>query len=447
MTQLPQSYRRRRRRSGCNDEFFILFFPLKGYCNFLSPSRFPPPRAPYAAVPKNPLEEDSYFIGGGDGRPVSRWKGEFVRKMNDMANQEAAKEAAANRAARSEAGGQSAGGENATPAGLTYGSGNDRLRRVEPSEGRRRARFAPNVRERDDQWDGSTRGADLSERHQLSNELGDAQYILSENPDLQRVHSTASVRSVLKKSGVPLARAEQEQPWTREPGHQRRHGGGDGGGAGYDLDHHVPAGMVDGTDILLRARNDRMRMHSPQKQQQQQTRHWLKMEDVDDWGDVGANSNHNNGNSPSKSAGALGGSDGGGGLPRPATSATSSRPSTSSALYAIPEGRPLTAKVTEAFGVQKDLGHSVHPAMPLNPILAPRSVGDGKASFKHEYHKLMLDRGGLLPPDPAYVNPTLWNESSGDVPGVSLRRARRMLQMGIQGLNPPKHDPDFNHRF
>jgi len=45
---------------------------------------------------------------------------------------------------------------------------------VEPSEGRRRARFAPSVRDRDDQWDGSTRGGGVSERYQLSNELGGA---------------------------------------------------------------------------------------------------------------------------------------------------------------------------------------------------------------------------------------------------------------------------------
>jgi hypothetical protein len=48
-------------------------------------------------------------------------------------------------------------------------------------------------------------------------------------------------------------------------------------------------------------------------------------------------------------------------------------------LYCYTEGRPLTAKVTEEFGVQKDLGDLVHPAMPVNPILAPRGVGDGKA--------------------------------------------------------------------
>ena len=50
----------------------------------------------------------------------------------------------------------------------------------------------------------------------------------------------------------------------------------------------------------------------------------------------------------------------------------SSRPNTVSALYAVPEGRPLTAKVTEEHGIQKDLGDLVHPAMPVNPILVGR---------------------------------------------------------------------------
>ena len=82
-----------------------------------------------AVVPKNPSEEASFFIGGGgadaDGdRPVSQWKREFVRKMNDMANQEAAKEAAAaNHEARSEAGG---GGGETTTMGMTYGGGHER---------------------------------------------------------------------------------------------------------------------------------------------------------------------------------------------------------------------------------------------------------------------------------------------------------------------------------
>ena len=53
--------------------------------------------------------------------PVSQWKREFVRKMNDAANKEASKEAAANHEAeaRSEAG---------DAMGLTYGRGNDKLR-------------------------------------------------------------------------------------------------------------------------------------------------------------------------------------------------------------------------------------------------------------------------------------------------------------------------------
>jgi|AntAceMinimDraft_1070359.scaffolds.fasta_scaffold165441_1 hypothetical protein len=34
--------------------------------------------------------------------------------------------------------------------------------------------------------------------------IGDAQYILLDNPELQKVHSAASIRSVLKKGGVPL---------------------------------------------------------------------------------------------------------------------------------------------------------------------------------------------------------------------------------------------------
>ena len=76
-------------------------------------------------VPKNPSEEASFFIGGDGDRPVSQWKREFVRKMNDMANQEAAKEAAAaNHEARSEAGG--GGGGETTTMGMTYGGGHER---------------------------------------------------------------------------------------------------------------------------------------------------------------------------------------------------------------------------------------------------------------------------------------------------------------------------------
>mmetsp|Transcript_13087 Transcript_13087/g.21278 ORF Transcript_13087/g.21278 Transcript_13087/m.21278 type:complete len:150 (+) Transcript_13087:76-525(+) len=130
-------------------------------------------------------------------------------------------------------------------------------------------------------------------------------------------------------------------------------------------------------------------------------------------------------------------------LPRPST-ASSSRPSTAAALYPVSsESRPLTAKVTEQIGIERDLGDLMHPALPANPILAPRSYGD---NFRIEHHKLMMDRGGLLPPNIAYQNPTLGNQSSGNATGVSFRKEYRLLQMGGQGLNPPKHDPGFDHR-
>ena len=88
----------------------------------------------------------------------------------------------------------------------------------------------------------------------------------------------------------------------------------------------------------------------------------------------------------------------------------------------------------------------MHPAMPMNPILVPRSVDDGKASFRQEYHKLMLDRGGLMPPNPSYVNPTLSNKSSGHTVGVSFRKEYRLMQMDSQGLNPPKHEEGYDYR-
>ena len=61
----------------------------------------------------------------------------------------------------------------------------------------------------------------------LRHDLGDAQYILADNPDLQRVHSAASIRSVLKKSGVPLARDSDDV------GAGQRHGG-----EGYSFDEY-----------------------------------------------------------------------------------------------------------------------------------------------------------------------------------------------------------------
>ena len=75
---------------------------------------------------------------------------------------------------------------------------------------------------------------------------------------------------------------------------------------------------------------------------------------------------------------------------------------------------------------------------------APRNVGDGKASFRHEHHKMMLERGGLMPPNPSYTNPTLSTGESTSKP-LSFRKEYRMLQMGSQGLNPPKHEPGFEH--
>lgn len=127
---------------------------------------------------------------------------------------------------------------------------------------------------------------------------------------------------------------------------------------------------------------------------------------------------------------------------RPSSTAASARPSEASALYAVPEGRPVTAKVGV---VERDLGDLLHPALPPNPILAPRSVKDGMANFGHERRMLALDRGGLLPPNPKYKNPTLAaSESSydgGERP-ISIRKEHRMLQMGAQGLNPPKNPGD-----
>jgi len=41
--------------------------------------------------------------------------------------------------------------------GYTYGKGGERLQSVGASEGRRRARFAPSVRDRDDDWVGPDR--------------------------------------------------------------------------------------------------------------------------------------------------------------------------------------------------------------------------------------------------------------------------------------------------
>lgn len=233
-----------------------------------------------AVVPKEPLEEASWFIGGGGDRPVSQWKKDFVRKMNDMANQEAAKEAA--KQLRSQA------SENGDGIGLTYGRGSERLRQVAPSEGRRRARFAPNVRDMDERWDGSTRGgADLAERWQLSSELGDAQHILYDNPELQRVHSAASIRGVLKKTGGVLAR---EGEAGEVDGARRGYGKEE---AWHDPDYHVPEGMVDGTSIVTRARQAAAQNEGDgwererENQRRQRKKHWMKideMEEVDDFG-------------------------------------------------------------------------------------------------------------------------------------------------------------------
>ena len=156
----------------------------------------------------------------------------------------------------------------------------------------------------------TTRGADLSERYQISNELGDAQYILADNPHLQRVHSAASIRSVLKKSGVPLARADDAAGRGAGLG-TRSQGGGGGGDGHHHEEYHVPDGMVNGTDILFRARNHRMHaaesQPSPQKQQQQEQQpHWMKIDEMSSDGGYGAaaddddNNNNNAHHSPSK---------------------------------------------------------------------------------------------------------------------------------------------------
>jgi hypothetical protein len=76
--------------------------------------------------------------------------------------------------------------------------------------------------------------------------------------------SAASIRSVLKKSGVPLARPDGGggAPVMGAPVHygETGRGGGHGGGGwgeqrgGGEGDYHVPSGMVNGSDILFRNR-------------------------------------------------------------------------------------------------------------------------------------------------------------------------------------------------
>ena len=51
-----------------------------------------------------------------------------------------------------------------------------------------------------------------------------------------------------------------------------------------------------------------------------------------------------------------------------------------------------------------------------------------------------------MPPNPSYVNPSLSKKSSGHTTGVSFRKEYRLLQMGSQGLNPPKHEDGYDYR-
>jgi|AntAceMinimDraft_12_1070368.scaffolds.fasta_scaffold264498_1 hypothetical protein len=48
-------------------------------------------------------------------------------------------------------------------------------------------------------------------------------------------------------------------------------------------DHHVPTGMVDGTDIISRARNERLKLQydDPPPHPKQQQRHWMKTDEED----------------------------------------------------------------------------------------------------------------------------------------------------------------------